>query len=474
MKQRFEEILAECLEAVTTGQRTVEDCLALYPRWRDRLEPLLRLGYRLGQAPLPEPDSAFREAARERFLAAAQARPVIARRPRRFLPALPVLSRWSWRPAPAPGWRRVAATMAAAFVIGFVGFSSFVVASAGGSLPGDWRYPVKRLTERTRLTFTFGEDARRDYRISLAEERLHEVQEMVSQEQNIGESALRQLVDATEPLIKALEPDSVPPGQIQRITDLTAEQTDTLDRVGSLVEGKAVDALEEARVVSSDGHEKALEALALAESQGQLPEEVQGLTTPQAGTPTVQAGASPTGGPAHGASPTAVATPTGAQGAGTSASGTSTPQPTPAAGEATPVPGEPTLLPGQSTPEPPSPTPSAPERRVTFLPDDTTAGIKWDLLTIGDFSLREPADGTAEWAVSTLTGETGERILVGHYRSGRFDARIMVQVSTGETSIQVLVQGTVQQVQAEELGSLVPGPVADVILHVLESVNAGS
>ena len=42
MRQRFEDILAECLEAVTAGQRTIEECLALYPQWSDRLEPLLR------------------------------------------------------------------------------------------------------------------------------------------------------------------------------------------------------------------------------------------------------------------------------------------------------------------------------------------------------------------------------------------------------------------------------------------------
>ena len=102
----------------------------------------------------------------------------------------------------------------------------------------------------------------------------------------------------------------MPTDQIQRITDLTAEQKDTLDRVAPLVEEKAVDALEEAKVVSSEGHEKALEALALARSQGQPPEEVQGLTTPEAGTPTVQAGASPTAAPTPGLSPTAVATPT--------------------------------------------------------------------------------------------------------------------------------------------------------------------
>ena len=111
---------------------------------------------------------------------------------------------------------------------------------------------------------------------------------------------------------------------------------------------------------------------------------------------------------------------------------------------------------------------------MTFLPDDTTAGLKWNLLTIGDFSLRVPADGNADWAVSTLTGDTGERLLVGHYRSGGFDARIVVQVSTGEASIQVLVEGTVRQVSPEEVRLLVTGPVADVILHVLESVNVGS
>ena len=473
MKQRFEEILAECLETVTTGQRTVEECLSLYPSWRDRLEPLLRLSYRLGQASFPEADSAFQEAARERFLAAAQARAAVSRQPRRFLPALPALSWWSWRPVFAPNWRRMAATMAAAFLIGFFGFSSFVVASAGDSLPGEWRYPVKRLTERTRLTFTFGEDARRDYRIGLAEERLHEVQEMVSQERQIGESVLRQITETTEPLVRALEPDSVPTGQIERITDLTAEQTDTLDRVAPLVKENAVDELEEAMVVSSEGHEKAVQALATALSEQKPPEEVSGLTTPKAGTPTAGAGASPTATPMSGLGPTAVATPTLAPGA----SATPMPQPTPVLpGEATPVPPGPTPLPGEPTPEAPlpTPTPAGPERRMTFLPDDTTAGLKWNLLTIGDFSLRVPADGNADWAVSTLTGDTGERLLVGHYRSGGFDARIVVQVSTGEASIQVLVEGTVRQVSPEEVRLLVTGPVADVILHVLESVNVGS
>jgi hypothetical protein len=262
-----------------------------------------------------------------------------------------------------------------------------------------------------------------------------------------------------------LEPDSVPPDQIERITDLTAEQQDTLDRVAPLVEDKAVDELAQAMVVSSEGHEKAVQALATALSEGKPGEQVPGSMTPQAGTPTAGAGTAPTATPTSGLGPTAGATSTPTPGA----SATSVPQPTPVPGEATPTPGE-------STPEPLSPTatPAAPEQRVTFLPDDTTAGLQWNLLTIGDFSLRVPADGSADWAVSTLVGGAGERILVGHYRSGGFDASIAVQASTGEASIQALVQGVVQQVRAEQVGSLVPSPVADVILHVLGSINAGT
>jgi hypothetical protein len=472
MKRRFEEILAECLEAVTTGQRTVEKCLALYPQWRDRLEPLLWLGHRLGQASFPEADPAFQEAARERFLAAAQARAAVSRRPRRFLPALPVLSRWSWRPASAPSWRRVAATMAAALLIGFVGFSSFVVASAGDSLPGDWRYPVKQLTERTRLALTFGEDARREYRIRLAEERLHEVQGLASQERQISESVLRQLVETTEPLVRALEPDSVPRGQIERITDLTAEQKDTLDRVAPLVEEKAVDELEAARVVSSEGHDKAVQALATALSEEKPPEEVSGLTTPGAGTPTAPTGASPTPAPTPASTATSQPSSTPAVVASPGPLATEEPSPIPdTTPQAAPA-GEPTPAEASATP---SPAGEATVRmELVPLPEDHSGGVRWNLIVVGDFSVAVPAEENG-WIVSSplpsedppLRGMVGVAYLV----RGRPAAAVLILVADGTASVFGSHDGVFGKIDADRASEVLPAPVAEVISHVLESIT---
>ena len=467
MKRGFEDVLAECLEALTSGERTVEECLALYPRWSDRLEPLLRLGSRLGRDPLLEPEPAFQKAARERFLSAARARAAASRPARRF-PSFTMPGWWRWRPALSVGWHRTAFGATAAVLIVFLGFSSFVVASAGDSLPGDWRYPVKQLTERTRLTFTFGENARRNYRISLAEERLHEVRELAARDRPIGETVLRRLVDTTEPLVEALGPSSVPADQIQRITDLTADQGDVLDSVAPLVKEEAEDELDQAMVVSSEGHEKALDALATALAE-QPPEETPGLTTPGAGTPTVQPDASSTAESTPGSSATAEASGTPEPGEATT---TPTAQPTLIPGEATIEPTEPTPVPDEPTIEPPTPTATPePEHQLVSLPDDTTAGLEWNLLVIGDFSMRVPAQGSGAWTVSSLTVAPGERILIGHRLGGVFDGLILVKVGTGEASIQVLVGGTLWQVRADEVRSLVSESIADVILHVLESIS---
>jgi hypothetical protein len=483
MNRQFEDALADCLEALTQGRRTLDQCLALYPQWAQRLEPLLRVAATLGRAYAADPSPARQAEARQRFLAAARARQALALGPRRSLLAIP------WAPRlPRPALRPVLAALALV-VFTFAGFSSFTLATAGDALPGDWRYPVKRFTERARLTFVFGEDARRSFRIGLTEERLKEVEGLAAKGESISEPVLQELADNTGSLVEELDPVAVPQDQIERIGELTAKQQDVLDEVQPLVEEEAADDLEEAKQVSSEAYGKAVQALALAHAEEEPPEEeVTTLTTPESSTRTAEAGAgaSPTAGAEADESPSAEATPTPEQGVDTGTSATPTPEqdadtgtsatPTP---EPTLVPTEPSPVPGEPTLEPPSPTAtaSAPERHVIFLPDDTTAGIAWNLMTIGDFSVRVPADGEGDWAVSSLTGSGGESIFVGHRLSGRFDAAVVIQVSTGEASVHALVEGAMQRVPADEMPCLVSrpvaNPVADAICHVLESINAG-
>lgn len=469
MNRQFEDALAECLEAITQGQRNIDQCLALYPQWARRLEPLLRVAMSLGEAYAGEEPSAARQAeARQRFLAAARARQALALGPRR--PLLPI----PWPPRlPGPALRPALAALVLA-VFAFVGFSSFTLATAGDALPGDWRYPVKRLTERARLTFVFGEDARRSFRIGLAEERLEEVEGLAAKEKHISEPILRELADNTGSLVEALDPASVPQDHIERIGELTAKQQDVLGQVEPLVEEEAADELEEAMVVSSEGHERAVQALALAlaRAEEETPEEAAGEVTPAAES-------IPSRTPASGALPSAEASPEPSPEPSPTVTGEASEEPmvsleaTPEPTVALEAPPEPTATEAPQGQEP-TPTPSAPERQVIFLPDDTAAGITWSLMTIGDFSLRVPAGGETDWVVSNLTGsDDDERIFIGHRWSTRFDAIVVIRVSTGRASIHVLVEGTVQRVPADEVHSLVPSPIADVIFHVLESINTG-
>jgi hypothetical protein len=354
----------------------------------------------------------------------------------------------------------VAAGVSAAVLICFLGFSTFVLASAGDSLPGDWRYPAKRLTERARLAITFGDDARRGYRIDLAEERLEELQRLASGEREIDESVLRQVVSTTEPLIQALDRTSVPFDQIERITSLTAKQQDVLDGVGHLVNDQAVEELEEARVVSTEGHERALQALALTNPQQEPSAGVPDSASPEAGTPTSQASAT--------AEPTS--------GVSADESVTPTPEPTPVPIQTTPVPSESTPLPDTSPSTPPSPTAtaSAPERQVVFLPEDTTAGVRWNLTTIGGFSATVPDDPEKGWVVSSLKqGEPGEVLFIGHRSGTVFDVIVTVTVSSGDASIYALVQGSSREISVQDLASTAPA-ATEVVLHVLASISKAS
>jgi len=466
MSRQFEDVLADCLEAIRQGQRTVDQCLALYPQWARRLEPLLRVGVALGEAYAADPSPARQAETRQRFLAAARARQALALGPRRPLLAIP----WSPR-LPGPALRPALAALALVVLV-FVSFSSFTLATAGDALPGDWRYPVKRLTERARLTFVFGEDARRSFRIGLAEERLQEVEGLVAKEKSISEPVLRELADNTGSLVEGLDPAAVPQDQIERIGELTAKQQEVLDQVEPLVEEEAVDELEEAMVVSSEGHERAVQVLALARS-----EEAAGEVTPTARS-------TPSQTPASGALVRVEASPEPSP----ASTGEASPEPT-AGLEGSPeptvsleAPSEPTATeapqPKEPTPTPVPPTEEQETVRMSLVPvpHDRTGGIGWNLLMIGGFSMAVPAEEKG-WVVSSPlpTEETTQRlrgmVAVGYLEDGRATLAVIVTVADGAARIFVEEGDFSGEIDAAQVDDILSGPKADIVLHILESIT---
>jgi hypothetical protein len=481
VNRQYEDALADCLEAIAQGQCSIDECLARYPQWARRLEPLLRVAVSLGEAYADEPSPARQADARQRFLAAARARQTLALGPRRPLLAIP------WPPRlPGPALRPALAAVAVAVLV-FVGFSSFTLATAGDALPGDWQYPVKRFTERARLAFVFGEDARRGYRIGLAEERVEEVEGLVARERRISEPVLRELASSTGSLVEALDPASVPEDHIERIGELTAKQQDVLDDAEPLVEEEATDELEEAMVVSSEGHARAVQALALARSaEEEAPEEaVVGEVTPTPGSkPSVTPGA---GGALPPAEASPEPSPMSSPLAGEEASEEplvgleATPEPT-VASEAPAEPAVTEVPQGQQpTPTPVVLPPTEEQETVraglVSLPHDRTGGIAWNYLVIGGFSMAVPAEEDG-WVVSSplpAEEELGSRlrgvVAVGYLEDGRATVAVMVTVADGNARIYAEEGDVSGEIDAAQVERVLSGPKADIVLHILGSIN---
>jgi uncharacterized membrane protein YgcG len=156
----FEALLEEAISRLERGG-TVEDCLARYPEYAGRLEPLLRMAaFSMRTLAYTEMASeAALVAGKQRFLVAAQGKP--APQTRRSLSLFPLQMR---------GLVTAALVVLILVVVG----GGLVVASAG-SLPGDLLYPVKLATEQARLLLTFDVHARDQLLAEFAQERRAEV-----------------------------------------------------------------------------------------------------------------------------------------------------------------------------------------------------------------------------------------------------------------------------------------------------------
>ena len=143
---RFQDILDRCIVAIQSREKTVEQCLALYPARQKELAPLLQLASRLQAARALKAPPEFRRTAPTRMKNLIAARP---RRPHPPLPTIlpqPLLTAWKKLPAAL----LIGAAIALCLLVG--GAAAY---ASAGALPGDLLYPIKtRLVEPLRLAIS--------------------------------------------------------------------------------------------------------------------------------------------------------------------------------------------------------------------------------------------------------------------------------------------------------------------------------
>ena len=152
MGKRFEETLDVCLDHIVRDGWTVERCLEAYPEHSSRLEPLLRAGRSVSESTSVEPRADYKQALKQQIQASIHARAAESERSRPF---------WTLH----RGW----ALVAVALLVVLVGGAGTVTASSN-TLPGDVLYPVKTAAERVQGFFTFGDEARANFYMKLAEQ----------------------------------------------------------------------------------------------------------------------------------------------------------------------------------------------------------------------------------------------------------------------------------------------------------------
>ncbi|MHB8376801.1 MAG: DUF5667 domain-containing protein [Dehalococcoidia bacterium] len=461
----FERALDVCLDALHEGRWTVEECLRQYPRQAEALRPhlvaaaafrqaygeaapraeftararerfLVASGRRLGEAYDIEPSPSFFAAARVRFLMAAhrmRREGQFQREPVRRLPRL------------LPGSRALAG-MAAVLLI-FFSFSTYTVASAGGALPGDWRYPVKLETERIRLALAFTSNDRRSVKLDIAAERAHEIQQLAQHGERIDSAELQRLAQQTSALVRDASNGGWDAKELAKLQAVSGNSNLVLQQAAPYVAANAAPALADAVGVSQDALRVA--TVAIVKSRPSVLRGTVLLTpTPQ---PTETPQPQPTGTPSGETSATPGAPPPGA-------SGTAAPSTPPAA-----------------------PTASHP-LSVGATPVARDLGVLWKRIVVGYISALIPSERDG-WHLAGIDYAAPVPTLV-HLSNVDATSLIILNSRNGDMYWYQQVNGNFQQIDmrmTQPDGSVLVvdpavlratyGSLADIPLYVLNSIT---
>jgi hypothetical protein len=413
----FEIALDTCLEALREGRWDIAACLREYPEHAAELRPHLLAAASLANAYDVQPREEFAAAARERFLIASGQRleeaydvdpspSFFAAARVRFLMAAQRMklgenARKGGGGFPLFGTPFRAFGAAAAAAVVFFSFSTYTVASAANSLPGDWQYPVKLQTERVRLAFAFSEDAKRDVKLDIATERAEEIEQMTAKGKIIGPGVLDRLTAATEPLVNAAAEDKLDEGELKRLKAVTEKQQTVLSGAASHLSDDAQPEFEAAVSVAKDGF-----VLAVAKQPQPTVLEPGVQITPTADTPTAEP--------------------------------TTTPDASPTPGDGTP-PASPTAA---------VPTPARGNIIVDQTPVDDAEGVLWNRLAVGRLTTLIPSEKDG-WRVVGINVSEGPAPAPTLVRLSNVDGTSLITINprNGDMYWFVAVNGVFDEVQ---------------------------
>jgi len=327
-------ILENCLEQVTAGRATVQDCLERYPDLAGDLEPLLRIAEQARAIARPQLASEPKARIEARLLAAVEGVPSV-RPARKVSPTI----KWIWR------WAAVGMVLilACACLSG-----TGLVAGAADALPDSPLYPVKLAMEDVRLGLASAEDEP-SLHLRFAEERLAEVQALAARDV-FDTNVLMALAEETSAALSGAErlpPEAAAP-VLQDALRVTAEQETVLSALVVRASVLEQDEYTRALQTSSAHRARALQLLGSISPPGRPGKPGQTMPAPSL-TPSASATALPTRTPepsrtpvASATSPVAAAsaTPTDVSQPAMSPSPTGVPMPTETS-TAIPTPGEP-------------------------------------------------------------------------------------------------------------------------------------
>lgn len=165
-----------------------------------------------------------------------------------------------------------------------IGGTATVVAS-DGSKPGDVLYGIDRAAESAREALTFGDQAKTEFKLAQATERLEELEDL--REENAPQDRVDEATDNYGATISeaasrlaeiAQNGGDIDEALVSLVTEATSVHLDTLAKVYENVPEQAKASIEKAMTSSEQGTEKALEALngnVSEEKRQQIEERVQ-------------------------------------------------------------------------------------------------------------------------------------------------------------------------------------------------------